>query len=139
MADDRPVLDQVNVVVRDMPAAVDFYRRLGLDIPDRGRWDATHRSAETSGSIDFDLDSAEFAAKWNAGSKGPAVALGFKVSSRDEVDRLYTELTGAGYEAQQAPYDAFWGARYAVVEDPDGNTVGIMSPIDAERRSAPPM
>jgi uncharacterized glyoxalase superfamily protein PhnB len=139
MTGDRPVLDQVNLVVRDMPAAVDFYRRLGLEIPDRRPWDAHHRSAETSGPIDFDLDSMEFATKWNEGTTGAAVTLGFKVSSRDEVDRLYTELTGAGYKAQQSPYDAFWGARYAIVEDPDGNPVGIMSPIDAERRSAPPM
>ena len=30
----RAVLDQLNIVVRDMDAAVDFYRRLGLEIPD---------------------------------------------------------------------------------------------------------
>ena len=56
--------------------------------------------------------------------------LGFKFASRDEVDRVYADLTGAGYRGQQPPYDAFWGARYAVVEDPDGNAVGLMSPID---------
>jgi catechol 2,3-dioxygenase-like lactoylglutathione lyase family enzyme len=138
MADDRPVLDQLNLVVRDMDAAVEFYRRLGLDIPDRGPWDPDHRSAESAGDIDFDLDSADFARKWNEGASGGPV-LGFKVSSRDEVDRIYGDLTGAGYVSQQAPYDAFWGARYAILEDPDGNAVGIMSPIDDARRSAPPM
>jgi len=30
---------------------------------------------------------------------------------------------------------AAWGARYAVVEDPDGNALGIMSPVDPDRRS----
>ena len=30
------------------------------------------------------------------------------------------------------------GARYAVVEDPDGNPVGLMSPIDAARRTMGP-
>ena len=35
------------------------------------------------------------------------------------------------------PIDAFWGARYAVVNDPDGNHVGIMSPSDEEHRSVP--
>ena len=34
--------------------------------------------------------------------------------------------------------DAFWGARYAVVSDPEGNGVGIMSPVDPARRSEPP-
>ena len=66
---------------------------------------------------------------------GPGAVIGFRVESRDEVDRLFTDLTGAGYRGQQPPYDAFWGARYAIVEDPDGNAVGIMSPSDPERRS----
>ena len=46
-------------------------------------------------------------------------------------------LTAAGYAGSQPPYDAFWGARYAIVEDPDGNDVGLMSPIDAQRRFVP--
>jgi catechol 2,3-dioxygenase-like lactoylglutathione lyase family enzyme len=31
---DRPTFDQINVVVRDMPAILEFYRALGLDIAD---------------------------------------------------------------------------------------------------------
>ena len=54
---------------------------------------------------------------------------------RDEVDTLVETLAGAGVPVQQPPYDAFWGARYAVVSDPDGNAVGIMSPVDPDRRS----
>jgi uncharacterized glyoxalase superfamily protein PhnB len=38
----------------------------------------------------------------------------------------------------QRPYDAFWGGRFAVVADPDGNEVGLMSPIDERRRHWPP-
>jgi len=47
-------------------------------------------------------------------------------------------MTNAGSASQQAPEDAFWGARYAIVEDPDGNAIGIMSPIEPARRRAPP-
>jgi uncharacterized glyoxalase superfamily protein PhnB len=47
-------------------------------------------------------------------------------------------VTTAGYRGLQAPYDAFWGARYADVEDPNGIAVGLMSPISAEHRSQPP-
>jgi catechol 2,3-dioxygenase-like lactoylglutathione lyase family enzyme len=143
MMDERPVLDQVNLVVKDMAATVAFYRSLGLSIPDRDPlWDDHHRSAEVPGGIDFDLDSESFAPKWNAGWPGlkgrNGVVLGLRVSTRDDVDRLHAEVTGAGYASQQVPYDAFWGARYAIVEDPDGNAVGLMSPIDPEHRSAPP-
>ena len=58
--------------------------------------------------------------------------------SRNAVDDRYADLVGAGYPGLQPPYDAFWGARYAIVQDPDGNDVGLMSPSDPERRSQPP-
>ncbi len=32
MSDERPVVNQFNLVVRDMAATVAFYRRLGLSI-----------------------------------------------------------------------------------------------------------
>ena len=66
------------------------------------------------------------------------VVLGFAVASREAVDEIYTDLTGAGHAARQPPYDALWGARYAIVEDPDGNNVGLMSPIEDSRKSWPP-
>ena len=139
MPHERPVLDQFNLVVKDMDAAVAFYRRLGIDIPDRDPvWDDHHRSANMPNGLDLDLDSDAFATKWDEGWRGGTGVLGFKVSSRDAVDQLYAELTEAGYAGQQPPYDACWGARYAIVEDPDGNPVGLMSPIDPSRRSTPP-
>jgi catechol 2,3-dioxygenase-like lactoylglutathione lyase family enzyme len=135
VAKERPVLDQVNLVVSDMDASLAFYRRLGVDIPDREpKWDAHHRSANVGGGLDFDLDSAPMAKDWNEGSQGPACVVGFRLSSSEAVDALYADLTGAGYRGQQSPYDAFWGSRYAVVEDPDGNPVGLMGPMDVSLR-----
>ena len=42
--------------------------------------------------------------------------------------------TAAGYHRHQRPYDGFWGARYAIVDDPDGNAAGLMSPVEADRK-----
>ncbi|MGY6500541.1 MAG: VOC family protein [Acidimicrobiales bacterium] len=141
-------LDQVNIVVGDMDAAADFYGRLGLDV-ERGDpdWSAHHCNTgevgahrrEPAPGAEVDLDSAAFAAVWNRGwPGGTGVVLGFRTEDRSEVDRLHADLTAAGYVSQQVPYDAFWGARYAVVEDPDGHSVGLMSPADPVLRSAPP-
>jgi uncharacterized glyoxalase superfamily protein PhnB len=89
--------------------------------------------------IDVDLDSTSFAQKWDAGwTGGTGVVIGFKVDSRHDVDEVVAALVADGIPVQQAPFDAFWGARYAVVSDPDGNGVGIMSPIDPATRSEPP-
>ena len=52
----------------------------------------------------------------------------FRVPTREAVDALYEELVAAGAPSHLAPFDAFWGARYAVVLDPDGNQVGFQNP-----------
>ena len=136
-------LDQVNLVVRDVEASRAFYSRLGLDFgAERDPvWAQHHVSAVHGGGlpIDVDLDSSAFAARWDRGwPGGTGVVLGFKVETREEVDQLVAALASEGVAVQQEPYDAFWGSRYAVVSDPDGNGVGIMSPVDAAYRSEPP-
>ena len=134
-----PVFDQFNLVVGDMEASVAFYRLLGTEVPDvPEEWGPHHRTVSAPGGLDLDLDSAEFAAKWNPGWRGGMGVLGFKVSSREEVDLRYAALTGAGYRSEQPPHDAFWGSRYAIVEDPDGNPVGLMSPADPAFQSPTP-
>jgi catechol 2,3-dioxygenase-like lactoylglutathione lyase family enzyme len=135
---DGPILDQINLVVSDMEASVKFYRLLGLTIPDTDPgFQAHHRSAQLAGGVDFDIDSVEFARHWDGGWKSGTGVIGFKVATREQVDAVYADLMSAGYVGQQEPYDAFWGARYAIIEDPDGNPVGLMSPVDPGRRTAP--
>ncbi len=134
---DVPRLDQINLIVSDMAASVAFYRRLGIPIQDTDpEWESHHRSGIVGDGVDLDLDSNAFVKKWNEGWSGSRAVIGFKVASRQQVDEVYGDLVGAGYRSQQSPYDAFWGARYAIIEDPDGNAVGIMSPVDPDQRSA---
>ena len=134
-----PILDQVNIVVSNMEDSIRFYRLLGLEIPDTDpKWQAHHRTANLE-DFDLDFDSEEFANKWNTGSCGVSAnssVLGFRLSTREAVDETYTRVVDAGYGEQQKPYDTFWGSRYAIVEDPDGNPVGLMSPPDPARRFA---
>ena len=70
---------------------------------------------------------------------GGGIVLGVALPARAAVDAIYAEVTAAGYAGRQPPYDAFWGSRYAVVEDPDGHQVGLMSPIDDSRKTWPPV
>jgi uncharacterized glyoxalase superfamily protein PhnB len=131
----------LNVVVRDMETSVDFYRRLGAGLPEEAS--GTHTQLRMPGGFSLELDTAESARLWHAGWRAdPAsvkVVIGFALSTRAAVDQVYAELTAAGAVGRQPPFDAFWGARYAIVADPDGNDVGLMSPIDAARRTWPPV
>ena len=145
----KATFNQVNLVSGAPEAALAFYRLLGVDIPDeavfRSGLEILHISGPNESGIepDFDIDSPSFAMSWIKNWKGRRdlagkVVVGFKVQSRQIVDEIHAELIGARHPSLQPPFDAFWGARYAVVEDPDGIAVGIMSPISAEFRSRPP-
>ena len=147
-ADDRPVFDQVNLVVRDMDAALAFYTRLGLDVPEGAgpEWPpgsgARHADLTTANGMRLEFDNQPMARIWHGAARDasadpPRAVMSFAFPSRDAVDERYADLVGAGYTARQPPYDAFWGARYAIVADPDGNDVGLMSPIDPDRRYVP--
>ena len=141
---ERPVLDQLNIVVTDMEAMAGFYERLGVDLApvteEWAAWGRHHRNAVRGDGAHVHLDSSSFTSQWDRGWRAgrTGVVIGFSVSSRDAVDALCAELTTAGYSCEQAPYDAFWGARYAVMTDPDGNSVGLMSPSDPAMESTPP-
>jgi uncharacterized glyoxalase superfamily protein PhnB len=145
MAGAKLAMDQINLVVEDMAAAVAFYRHLGVTIPEPREWPpqsgALHAEAQTPGGARFELDNRAMAeiwhASWREGRAGSRVVVGFSLPSREAVDERYAKLTAVGYASRQPPYDAFWGARYAIVQDPDGNDVGLMSPIDPARRFTP--
>jgi uncharacterized glyoxalase superfamily protein PhnB len=118
MADPVPRFQQDKLVVRDMDAVID---------------------AGEEPTVEFDNEAGAklWHAAWRESGDGPRTVIGFSVPSRDAVDELYGKVTAAGYASRQPPYDAFSGARYAIVADPEGNDVGLMSPIDAERKYTP--
>jgi uncharacterized glyoxalase superfamily protein PhnB len=135
----RPVVvTQLNVIVRDMAAAVSFYRCLGWTIETPM---PEHSRAVLRNGLRIEFDTREFARAWDAGytgGTGGSTLLGVETTTRDEVDELYGDLLAHGGRGRQPPYDAFWGSRFAIVEDPDGNPVGLLSPVDDTRRSWPP-
>ncbi len=138
----EPDLHMLNVVVRDMAASVEFYRRLGVVVPGEADLSSVHVQLRMPSGFSLELDTPASAQVWHAGWRADpssvAVVIGFSLPSREAVDDRYAELTAAGYAGRQPPFDAFWGARYAIVADPDGNDVGLMSPIDESSRSWPP-
>lgn len=142
MSDSPPDLHMLNLVVEDMAASLDFYRRLGIAVPRAEDAAGPHVQLRMPGGFSLELDKAESArlwhAAWRADPASVSVVIGFSLPTREAVDARYAELISAGYAGRQPPFDAFWGARYAIVADLDGNDVGLMSPIDGSRRTWPP-
>lgn len=126
-------LDAVGVVVSDMAAAVTFYRRLGLAFPE-GAEEQPHAEAVLPGGLRVLLDTEEtvksFHPSWRAPARGASRhGLAFDCGDAAGVDAVYEGLLAAGYDGELKPWDAFWGQRYAVVLDPDGNGVDLFAPL----------
>ncbi|MET7394670.1 VOC family protein [Dactylosporangium sp. NPDC005572] len=123
-----PNLNVIGVVVTDMTKSLDFYRRLGLDVPP-GENDNPHVEHVLPGGarIMWDTEATihSFDPEWSAPAGHGRIALAFECASPGEVDRLHDELVQAGYTSHKAPWDAFWGQRYCCVRDPDGNSVDL--------------
>jgi uncharacterized glyoxalase superfamily protein PhnB len=123
----------VDLTASDVIKAVEFYRMVGVQIPAEKIWEqdgtAQHVEAPLADGVVLGINSRDLTARYDA-SAGRGAYLIFGVGTRDDVDAKFAELTSAGYQGHLEPFDAFWGARYAVVDDPDGNHVGIMSPSD---------
>lgn len=141
----QPQLSQLNLVTNDMESTLAFYRLLGIEIPEDAVWRTVsgvhHVGLALPNGFGLDFDSPALANVYDAAGNrphGPGSVIGFTLDTRAAVDEMYTRLTNAGHSGLQPPFDAFWGARYAIVEDPNGNHVGLMSPIDPVQRSAGP-
>lgn len=123
--------DMIGMIVRDMAAALKFYRLLGLDIP-AGAEREDHVEVITANGYRLAWDNVELMKSllpdWEE-PRGHRMGLAFKCDSPAEVDAAHARLTAAGYVSRKAPYDAFWGQRYATVLDPDGNPVDLFAPL----------
>ncbi|MDT0465392.1 VOC family protein [Streptomyces gibsoniae] len=127
-----PRFDVVGIVVSDLAASLAFYRRLGIAFPE-GSEDQPHVEAVLPGGLRLALDTEDtvrsFHPAWRPPTGGGRVGLAFRCASPAHVDATYEDLVGAGYHGELKPWDAFWGQRYAVVNDPDGNGIDLFAPL----------
>jgi catechol 2,3-dioxygenase-like lactoylglutathione lyase family enzyme len=129
-----PRLDAFGIVVSDMARSVAFYRRLGLEFAE-GSENQGHAEAELAGGVRYMLDTEDeirsFDPEWKRG-EGHGGA--FRCETPEEVDRVYAELLEAGATAHKEPWDAFWGQRYAQLQDPDGTFIDLYAPLPQQQQ-----
>lgn len=123
--------DAIGMVVADMATTLAFYRMLGLDLPDAADTEG-HVEATLPGGIRLMWDTIELVrsfSSWEPPSGGHRVGLAFRCEDPATVDAKHAELVAAGHRSHLAPFDAFWGQRYATVLDPDGNPVDLFASL----------
>jgi catechol 2,3-dioxygenase-like lactoylglutathione lyase family enzyme len=118
------------VIVKDMARSLAFYEHLGFKFPPEA-YAEIHVELELPGGLQIYWQRAQeanlYAPDYRPAPHG-MVTLGFQVDSAGDVDALFTKLRELGYKGDRTPWDAPWGARYAIVYDPDGNLVVIYHP-----------
>lgn len=132
-----PTLDFIGMIVDDMAASLEFYRRLGMDIP-AGAEEQSHVEAGLAGGMTLAWDTAEMIRgidpAWSPPQGGHRIGLAFRCASPQEVDRTHAAMVAWGYRSGGDPWDAFWGQRYASLLDPDGNAVDLYAPLPGRRQ-----
>ncbi len=123
-------LDLVGIVVADMAKSLAFYRMLGLEIDPAADVEA-HVEVVLGGHMRLGWDTVEtirsFDPSWVPPVGGHRIALAFDCETASEVDSTYAAVIASGHRGHLEPWDAFWGQRYAVVIDPDGNHVELFA------------
>ena len=125
-------LSAFGIIVDDMARALAFYRELGIDLPPDAD-EQPHVEATLGGGLRLLFDTADtirsFDPDWQPPPDGQhRMELAFELDTPAEVDDLYGRLTALGYQGHKDPWDAFWGQRYAIVQDADHNAVSLFSP-----------
>jgi catechol 2,3-dioxygenase-like lactoylglutathione lyase family enzyme len=131
-------LYMVGVVVEDMARAVEFYRRLGVDVPE-GSETKHHVEVKMSG-LTFFLTTKVINARWDPArtdaSGGYRMILEFYLETQQAVDDKYAEMIGYGYESHHPPFVTPFKIYFAFVNDPDGNTILLSGELPKEGESA---
>jgi uncharacterized glyoxalase superfamily protein PhnB len=120
-------IDAVGVTSSDLKKTVAFYQLLGFKFPEF-KEDEDHLEPESeTGSARLMIDSKKLIKELLGEDPKPGNHSSFAIqySSSKEVDEAASRIKDAGHKIVTEPWDAFWGQRYSVVQDPDGYRVDL--------------
>ena len=125
-----PELNAIGIVASDMARSIRFYQVVGFDVPDTP--DEGHVDTSLPNGMRLMLDTEDvvrsFRPEWTR-ETGNQVGLALECESPAEVDEIYARVTAAGFHGEKEPWDAFWGQRYAQLQDPDGVPVDLYAAL----------
>lgn len=125
-------LDAIGIIVTNIAESIAFYELLGLEFP-QGAEAEPHAEAVLPSGVRLMLDTEDVIAGFDPTFTPPTgrgrVGLAVRYDSPSEVDDAFRSLVEAGHRPHLEPFDAFWGQRYAGVEDPDGNVTDLYAAL----------
>ena len=122
----------IGLFVADLDRSLDFYRRLGLAIPDNLDTSGGSFRLRMPNDQIFFWETFAYTRRdfpdYQPARGDRKVALEFGFASPKDVDAMYAALTEAGAESYFKPTQ--WGdVRIAIVVDPDDNQIALRYPL----------
>jgi catechol 2,3-dioxygenase-like lactoylglutathione lyase family enzyme len=124
-------LNALGVTSTDLLKTVDFYTTLGFAFPEFLPTDDHLEPITAPGDTRLMIDSVKLISEIMGEAPRPANHSHFALEypSPAAVDETVEHLKVKGFKVVKQPWDAFWGQRYAVVEDPDGYKVDLYAAL----------
>lgn len=125
-------LDAISVTSTDLEKSAKFYSLLGFTFPTFGK-DEKHIEPQTkNGEVRLMIDTADLIESIT-GSK-PVLpnhsSFAILCEQPSKVDEVCIKIKNEGFVVIKEPWDAFWGQRYAIVQDPDGYMIDLFAPLE---------
>ena len=119
-------LNAVGVSSRDLKKSVAFYTLLGFEFPSF-KSDEQHVEVSSHEGAKLMIDKASLVKDIIGEEPRPANHSPFAIEydSPEELNVTAKKIKDAGFTIVKEPWDAFWGQRYAIVQDPDGYKVDL--------------
>ncbi len=123
-------LNAIGIVSSDFQKSVTFYKILGFEFPAEIT-DGHFEAITKEGSARLMLDSPEMIKGIYGYEPKHSNHSNFAISydSATEINNVAKMLKQNNFTIYKEPWDAFWGQRYCVVQDPDGQYIDLYAPL----------
>lgn len=124
-------LNAVAVSSKDLKKTMEFYKLLGFEFSEIQEGEAHVESINDRQTVRLMIDSTALMKDLLGQEPIPGNHSSFAVQydTPQEVDAVTEKIKSAGFTISKEAWDAFWGQRYAVVEDPDGYKVDLYAQL----------
>jgi len=122
-------IDAIAVTSKNLKETAKFYTLLGFEFAKFGA-DEKHLEPQSGdGMVRLMIDDVALIKDIIGKDPIPPTHSSFAMlcDSPAEVDHVAQKIKDSGYTIVKEPWDAFWGQRYAIVQDPDGYMIDIFA------------
>lgn len=124
-------IDAIPVKSKNFKETVKFYTLLGFNFPPFTDTDDHLEPITKDGEVRLMIDDPKLLKELTGRDSQPPTHSSFAIlcATPQEVDATVQTIKDNGYTIVKEPWDAFWGQRYAIVQDPDGYRIDLFASL----------